>query len=174
MILFDLFKILADARIQLSMENGALKVDAPKGAVTPAILAELKKNKEELLKYLQKAQDQGRQLSPVSRDLPLRLSYGQQRLWLLDRIDGGSAHYNMPAALKLEGALNLDALDQAFTTILARHESLRTCFTEGGDGQPLQVIQAAAPLAVEVTDLSALAGVERQVKLVELLTEEAG
>ncbi|MEJ7808723.1 MAG: condensation domain-containing protein, partial [Telluria sp.] len=101
-------------------------------------------------------------------------SYAQQRFWLLDRIAGGSAHYNLPGALKLAGALNQAALDQAFTAILARHESLRTCFTQGSDGQPLQVIQAAAPFAAAVTDLSALAGGERQARLVELLAQEAG
>ncbi|MEJ7747358.1 MAG: amino acid adenylation domain-containing protein, partial [Luteimonas sp.] len=113
-------------------------------------------------------------LQKMPQGVALLPSYAQQRLWLLDRIDGGSAHYNMPAALKLEGALDQEALDRAFTTILARHESLRTCFIEGADGQPLQVIQAAAPFAAAVTDLSALAGGERQVKLVELLADEAG
>jgi amino acid adenylation domain-containing protein len=120
--------------------------------------------------------DAGLYLPPilsVPRDVALLPSYAQQRLWLLDQIDGSSAHYNIPGALKLEGTLNQDAMNLAFTTILERHESLRTCFTNGADGQPLQLIQPAAPLAIALTDLSGCAEVERQVKLAELLAENA-
>ncbi|MEJ7807602.1 MAG: amino acid adenylation domain-containing protein, partial [Telluria sp.] len=112
-------------------------------------------------------------LQKMPQGVALLPSYAQQRLWLLDRIAGGSAHYNMPAAMKLEGVLDQHALDQAFTTILARHESLRTCLVEGADGQPVQVIQTAAPFTVAVTDLSALADGERQARLAELVTQEA-
>ncbi|MES2732836.1 MAG: amino acid adenylation domain-containing protein [Bacteroidota bacterium] len=110
----------------------------------------------------------------VSREQVLLPSYAQQRLWLLDQIDGGSAHYNMPAALKLSGQLNYAALNQAFGSILERHESLRTCFTLGTDGQPIQVIQPAAPLAIAITDLSPLTAEEQQLSITQLVEEESG
>ncbi|MES2825582.1 MAG: AMP-binding protein, partial [Pseudomonadota bacterium] len=82
------------------------------------------------------------------------LSFSQQRLWLLDQIEGGNSHYNMPGALKLSGALDLNTLHQVFSSILERHESLRTCFAVDENGQSLQVIQAAVSFHVPLVDLS--------------------
>jgi len=112
-------------------------------------------------------------LVAVSRDAELQTSFAQQRLWLLDQIDGGSAHYNMPSALKLEGVLNRQALNQTFSAIIERHESLRTCFVAGENGQPVQVIQTASPFEVSVVDLSGLDQCARQLQLNELATGEA-
>ncbi|MBV8634310.1 MAG: amino acid adenylation domain-containing protein, partial [Burkholderiaceae bacterium] len=100
----------------------------------------------------------------IERQGNLVSSFSQQRLWMLDQIDGGSAHYNMPAALRLTGTLDQAALSRALTTIVERHESLRTCFQSGADGQAYQVIQAARPLAIETHDLSGMASGEQQLK----------
>jgi amino acid adenylation domain-containing protein len=113
-------------------------------------------------------------LVTVSRDEVIQASFTQQRLWLLDQIDGGSAHYNIPGALTLTGELNIDALNQTFTTILERHESLRTCFVAGEDEQPVQVIQAATPFVVPLADLSGLDEDARQLGLTERVADEAG
>src|SRR6185436_4005963 len=67
---------------------------------------------------------------PVDRDRPLPLSFAQERLWFLDRLAGGSAQYNLPAALRLIGALDAAALERALGEIVRRHESLRTVFRE--------------------------------------------
>jgi amino acid adenylation domain-containing protein len=109
----------------------------------------------------------------VSRDDALLPSYAQQRLWLLDGIDGGSAHYNMPSALRLSGLLDVEALNRTFSSIVERHESLRTCFAAGEDGQPVQVIRKAEPFVIPVSDLSALTEAERQSRIVQLTREEA-
>ncbi|PCK07322.1 MAG: hypothetical protein COA42_14895 [Alteromonadaceae bacterium] len=106
-------------------------------------------------------------------DLNLTASFAQRRLWLLDQIDGGSAHYNMPCSLKLSGKLNVKALNQAFTTILERHESLRTCFAVDEQGQPVQVIQAAEEFAVPEVDLSQLHGQPQELQLTQYVREEA-
>jgi hypothetical protein len=54
------------------------------------------------------------------------LSYGQQRLWALDQVDGPSATYHMPTALYLKGQIHIEALNKAITALINRHESLRT------------------------------------------------
>ncbi|WP_405497091.1 non-ribosomal peptide synthase/polyketide synthase [Nocardia sp. NBC_00511] len=89
----------------------------------------------------------------------LPLSAAQQRLWLLNRFDTGSTMYNIPFVLRLHGALEVPALQQAFADVVTRHESLRTRFPADADG-PHQVIAAGhrAPLPVtEVTRDAAVA-----------------
>ncbi|NLR24435.1 non-ribosomal peptide synthetase, partial [Pseudoalteromonas maricaloris] len=112
-------------------------------------------------------------LTAVSREQALPLSFAQQRLWLLDKIDGGSVHYNMPAALRLTGSLNSQALQQAFSTIVGRHESLRTCFVVGDDGEPVQVINTPETFEVPLTDLSVLPETVQQTQIDEAVAKEA-
>ncbi len=72
------------------------------------------------------------------------LSFAQQRLWFVDRLAPGRAAYNIPAALRIRGALDAEALTKVLTTIQERHESLRTTFVER-EGEPVAVV-APAPL----------------------------
>jgi amino acid adenylation domain-containing protein len=86
----------------------------------------------------------------------LPLSYAQQRLWFIDQLEGStSTEYNMPSALRLRGQLDLDALHRAIDTIVERHESLRTHFTEL-EGQPVQIIDLPSPFSLPIDDLSGL------------------
>ncbi|HJX27390.1 MAG TPA: amino acid adenylation domain-containing protein, partial [Thermoanaerobaculia bacterium] len=83
------------------------------------------------------------------------LSFAQERLWFLDRLQPDSAAYNLPAVLRLTGRLDVAALRSSFTEIVRRHGALRVNFTEI-DGKPLQVVTPAAPVPLPVVDLSAL------------------
>ncbi|HEX7242889.1 MAG TPA: condensation domain-containing protein, partial [Longimicrobiaceae bacterium] len=98
--------------------------------------------------------------SPSGEDR-LPLSFAQQRLWLADRLEPGSAAYNVPVALRLRGALELRALEGALGEIVRRHESLRTVFAEV-DGEPVQTVRAPAPVSIEVADLATLPEEERE------------
>ncbi|WP_233601911.1 non-ribosomal peptide synthetase [Corallococcus sp. CA047B] len=101
----------------------------------------------------------------------LPLSFAQQRLWLLDQLQPGGSAYNIPAALRLEGALDAAALEQAFTELVRRHESLRTTLHEE-NGAPVQRIHAPAPFALPVLDLSTHEAAETEAR--RLAQEEAG
>ncbi|MDT7847922.1 condensation domain-containing protein, partial [Streptomyces justiciae] len=86
------------------------------------------------------------------------LSFAQQRMWFLNRMDGegaeGAAAYNLPFALRLTGSLDVEVLESALWDIADRHESLRTVFPdvegvpyqeirEGAEGRPrLQIVDA--------------------------------
>ncbi len=94
----------------------------------------------------------------AARSGPLPLSFAQERLWLLDRLEPGSAAYNMPLAVRLAGDLDVAALARALAEIVRRHEPLRTTFPEGADG-PVQAVAPAMPAALvslPVADLSGL------------------
>ncbi len=99
--------------------------------------------------------EQAQQEPPIvalPRLQPLTLSYAQERQWFLWQLEPTSTAYHVPAALRLRGELDLPALQRSFDALIARHESLRTCFVEE-QGQTLQVIQAQAALNIAVESI---------------------
>jgi amino acid adenylation domain-containing protein len=99
------------------------------------------------------------------------LSYAQRRLWFIDQLEGGSAEYNMPQALRLRGKLDLAALQHAVDTIVERHESLRTHFAEI-EGEPVQIIEPPQTVALPMEDISRLAEEEQRKRALEIMRQE--
>ncbi|MBC9730857.1 non-ribosomal peptide synthetase, partial [Streptomyces sp. TRM68367] len=80
------------------------------------------------------------------------LSHAQQRLWFLDRLHGAGPAYNIPAGLRLIGALDVAALRAALADVANRHEVLRTVFAEDDSG-PYQVVLDGAAAAPDLTSV---------------------
>lgn len=92
-------------------------------------------------------------LVAVDRTQPLLLSYAQERQWFLWQLDPHSSAYHVPSALRLKGPLDQVALQRAFDTLVARHDSLRTHLQQEAD-RTVQVVspQARIELVSEPTD----------------------
>ncbi|HEX8351551.1 MAG TPA: condensation domain-containing protein, partial [Pyrinomonadaceae bacterium] len=108
----------------------------------------------------------------AERDGDLPLSFAQQRLWFLNRLDPESSFYNIAFSPRLAGRLNVEALRRGFSEVYARHESLRTTFPVV-DGQPVQLIAPPGEFELPLIDLSDLPEGEREERARELLTASA-
>ncbi|MFD9396828.1 amino acid adenylation domain-containing protein, partial [Streptomyces sp. NPDC060000] len=101
-------------------------------------------------------------ITTVDRDQQLRLSFGQQQMWFLNRLDPDSAEYLVPLVLRLSGTVDRAALRAAWAGIVARHEILRTRYALDGD-EPVQIVEAAAGGPdLPVVDLTHLPADERE------------
>ncbi|HEX4961001.1 MAG TPA: amino acid adenylation domain-containing protein, partial [Thermoanaerobaculia bacterium] len=111
-------------------------------------------------------------LRPAPREGDLPLSFAQERLWFLDQLQPDSAAYNVPAAVRLTGRLDVPALAASLHEIVRRHESLRTSFAVRS-GRPVQVIETSFELLLPVIDLSSLESGRREVEARSLTAAEA-
>jgi amino acid adenylation domain-containing protein len=161
--------LLATALV--SRIRGAFQVELPLATLfeSPTIAAlaeriEAARGKEQVLS--------APPLQPVSRKAELPLSFSQQRLWFLEQLEPGNPAYTIPAAVRLVGSLNLEALTRSFNELVRRHESLRTAFAVIGE-RPVQVIAPAQVLTVPLVDLRHLPEAEREAAAMRLVREEA-
>jgi amino acid adenylation domain-containing protein/non-ribosomal peptide synthase protein (TIGR01720 family) len=81
------------------------------------------------------------------------LSFAQQRMWILEQLDPDGAAYLVPAALRLEGPLRVEAFRAALAAVVARHESLRTR-VRAEEGAPVASVVASCQTPFTVVDLS--------------------
>ena len=94
-------------------------------------------------------------IQPVSRSVPLPLSFAQQRVWFLDRLEPNNPAYNVPHSVRLKGPLQTDVLERSLNEIVRRHETLRTSFRVMND-EPVQIIESNVSIPLTVKDLTSL------------------
>ncbi|MET7305476.1 condensation domain-containing protein, partial [Embleya sp. NPDC005575] len=147
-----------------------LGVDTPVrtlfGAPTPAMLAAAVADLD--------AGDSPDMLPAARTAGPLPLSFAQQRLWFLDRLEPGRAEYVIPFGLRIRGPLDTTLLETALGGLVARHEILRTRFVADADGLPAQLVDEPRPVPVTVHDLRSVGdAVGRDAEARQLLEIEA-
>jgi amino acid adenylation domain-containing protein len=160
--------------IELWVENERLRCNAPVGVLTSEIKAELTRHKAEIIQLLQDYTSQDLSMDPirrVDRNGGLPVSYQQQRLWFLDQFAPESALYNIAGAVRLQGALNRDALERSFREILRRHEILRTNFLNV-EGAPKLIVRPADNWKVRIVSFESLPEEEKEPEVQNLLRRE--
>ena len=106
----------------------------------------------------------------VSREQALPLSFAQERLWFNDQLmPGGNSAYNVQLAVRLQGRLHVDALEQALNKLVQRHESLRTGFTTV-DGRPVQVVAPELTIDLTLYNANDVPEDEREAEVLRLAT----
>jgi acyl carrier protein len=110
-------------------------------------------------------------ITPAPRDKPLQLSFAQERLWFLDRLQPGTSFYNTPSAVRLFGMVDIQALERSLAEVARRHEVLRTTFPTV-DGRPTLLISPPQPMSLPVIDITGLPALERETRIRQLINEE--
>jgi amino acid adenylation domain-containing protein len=111
------------------------------------------------------------QETPAER-VKFSASFAQERLWFLHRLVLTGSAYNITIALRIAGALDIGALEKAFTELIRRHEILRTHFEETEDGVT-QIINARHHFRLANVDFSALEVSTRDAEVARALEQHA-
>ncbi|MFN6563916.1 MAG: amino acid adenylation domain-containing protein [Nostoc sp. ChiSLP01] len=131
----------------------------------------------ELGQYIQHKQQQQLKLTappllPTIRNAELPLSFAQQRLWFLHQLQPNSGFYNIPVVVRLQGRLQVTALEQSLQEIIHRHEALRTNFITI-DGQPVQIIHPETSRTLSIVDWQHLPANEQEIATEEFAAAQA-
>jgi len=108
----------------------------------------------------------------MPREGALPLSFAQERFWFLEQLSPGTPFHNIPIALRMKGALDIEVLRRALDEIVRRHEILRASFVLH-NGQPAQIIAPRLDVPLPVESLDRLSESNREAQLEHLVTEEA-
>ncbi len=162
---------LAARDVRLTLDGEKLKVNAPLGALDEGLKARLSQAKADIIAALRAAPEPRSGLRRVPRTAPLPISYAQQRLWFLDRMDPGNSHYNISLPLRITGALDVAVMTQVLDAIPHRHEALRIRIRDI-DGNPRAEMMESVGSVVRHVDISGLAPEARAAESHRLLLEQ--
>lgn len=154
--------------VSLSLDGENLKINAPPGALTESVVAELEQRKADIIEWLGQRELHTIRPRPNPEE-PTPLSYSQKRLWVTDQLEAGTTHYNMLGGFEITGQCDPDIVERVFGTIVERHEVLRTRFELVAE-QPVQCVQADVPFYLLRHDIAHLP-LEKQTQFVKSLLD---
>lgn len=171
-------KLLSELRhrdIRIWSEGDRLRYDAPRGALSPELRAQLKANKKAILERLAdlaRVATERPVIERADRENGVLLSFAQRSMWLLWKLAPHSPAYDVPTVIKFTGPLNVSAVRQSLRAIQARHEVLRTRIVEGPD-EPLQVADETSALTLPLVDLTRMDADRREARARDAVRQEA-
>ena len=130
MSVLSLLTRLKELGVGISLEKDQLKINAPRGKLTPDLLADLKKNKAGIIEFLRETagEEHYSELEPVEEMEYYPLSSAQRRLYILQQMEPSSIQYNILSTFPIPDNMETGKLETAFQALIERHESLRTSF----------------------------------------------
>jgi len=152
--------------VRLHADGDRLRCSAPKGVLTAELREQLSIRKGELLAWLR--EHAAGEAEAAGREA---MSFAQQRIWFMDQLSPGGFAYNITGGLRMEGPLDVAALERALAELVRRHEPLRSVFV-AVDGRPLQVVQPAGDFSLPVVPLDGVPPGERAAAGRARMTEE--
>ena len=151
--------------VQISAEDGKLRLNAPKGALDDALKAKLSARRDGLLAALQaRAASDSKTggIPPLPEGRRPELSFAQRRLWFMEQMDPGSVRYNIGRGIRLTGKVDTEILRLALEDVLARHEAFRMQITTDEGAARVKVLECSR-IPIEITDHSSTPEGERGV-----------
>ena len=149
---------LAAAGVYLAVQDGKLLCKARDGALTAERRQLIAENKADVIRFFSQAANESREDEPPMARRPAGpapLSPTQQRLWFIDRLSESKAHYTIPAIYRLDGPLDIPALQRSLQGVVARHEILRSVI-EPCNGEPVAVVHEHVDVTLAMDDLCEL------------------
>ncbi|QHI35452.1 Linear gramicidin synthase subunit B [Kordia antarctica] len=145
----ELLEELRENKIHISLGDDVLKLKFNGTKPAPVLIEKLKAHKQELLGFLKDKENN--QIAKVEiSDTGYPLSSSQFRLWIISQIEKYSISYNMPFQIVLEEEINASLLEKSISSVIKRHESLRTVFKKNEEGEIQQWIITPEALNFEL------------------------
>jgi natural product biosynthesis luciferase-like monooxygenase protein len=173
MSVHELMRNLRQLNVRLWVEDGNLRFSAPTGALSPDLKQRMVERKADLIRALEQAAviEERDDTDAVAVRLD-GLSFAQQRLLFLHRMDSTSCAYNLPAAWRIRGRIDTAALQRSFARLPTLHDALRVSFhLDAGD-----FVSRSTPdpmLALATVSLSDCPAPEREAALARIVHDEA-
>jgi amino acid adenylation domain-containing protein len=164
---------LKDQDIILRLDGDQLKINAPKGAVSPDLHAEILASKSEIITYIKATQ--AAIFSPIEHvDNGNRypLSFAQQRLWFLNQYEPDSSAYTIVDTREFSFDLDIPAFEASITEIVRRHSALRTIFQTDDTNQPIQIILPPTSFKLQVIDLEEVPAEDKEEEAQKRVTQQ--
>lgn len=163
-------------KISFALAGEQLRVLAEPEVLTPENIAIIKPRKAELLAWLNEAPAGLRKsvgISTVDRcSHPLMTSFSQRRMWLLDQMEGGSAHYNLQVPLNISGPFDIKIAEEVISDLICRHEILRTTYADSEQGVQ-QVVSEHLVFKLEKLNYSHYSKEQQAVELQNSISADA-
>lgn len=164
----DFLNKISQLGIKISLSDNQLKINSPKGVLSAEIKDQLTKKKIDIIEYLKEKENNSKKYSHYTKyarkqNNTAPLSFSQQRLWFLYRLNPESPVYNIPAAFYIKENINFEILKKSLKTLVKRHEILRTTF-HYDNGKPIQIISDVIEIPLKEINLDTKIEAERFIK----------